>query len=46
VGVHSLRWLFQGNTPHIAAVQNSGGWENPLLKKTHLSYRNFLLDTE
>ena len=40
------RWFFQGNTPDLAAVQNSGSWESPPLKKRIGPYRNFLLDTE
>ncbi len=45
-GVHSRRWLFQGNTPHPAAVQNSGRRKARAIKETHLPYKDFLLDTE
>ena len=34
------------NTLHLAAVQNSGSWESPPLKKRIDPYKNFLLDTE
>jgi hypothetical protein len=36
VGVHSRRWFFQGNTPHLAAVQNSGSRKARAIKETHL----------
>jgi hypothetical protein len=44
-GGHSSCWLFQGNAAP-AAVQKSGSWESPPLKKRICPYRNFLLDTE